>query len=175
MALISRRCAIWLLLPVVAAVACQAPGTGAAARPDSSASARRAEAVAAVRAADSALQRAVATRDAERTAAFYAEDAALLPVAEPAITGRAAIRAEWVKLFAIPGFTNVARLVQVEVSESGDLAYTRGTYASGLTAPDGKPVTERGKWVSIWRRQADGAWRVVVDIYNTDALPPEHM
>jgi uncharacterized protein (TIGR02246 family) len=170
MALLRMRMVMPLVVTLVAA-ACRsgAPETD---RADSSAATSVADAIAAVRAADSSLAQAVAARDVNRTVSFYAEDASMLPVAEPIVTGREAIRAEWTKIFAIPGFANASRTVHVDAS--GDLAYTRGTFQAQLTSPDGKPVTEVGKWVSVWRRQADGAWRVVVEIYNTDAPPPEH-
>ena len=60
------------------------------------------DAVATLGAADSALQVTIAARDAERTAAFYADDAVLLPVAEPIVEGRAAIQDEWRHVFGIP-------------------------------------------------------------------------
>ena len=112
-------------------------------------------AVAALRAMDSALSVAVAARDAERTAEFYSENAVLMPVAEPIVEGRAAIREEWRHVFGIPGFTNTSRLVAVEPSRAGDLAYRRGVYETPMLGPGGQQVTERGKWVSIWKRQAD--------------------
>ena len=134
-----------------------------------------AEAEAAVRAADVALQRAIEARDLERTVAFYAADARLLPAAAPIISGRDAIRAEWTELYAIPAFASIATLAEVTVAASGDLAYTRGSYETRMTGQDGKPVTEKGKYVTIWRRQADGSWLIVVDIYNTDTPPPDHI
>lgn len=131
-------------------------------------------AVAALRAMDSALSAAVAARDPERTAGFYADNAVLMPVAEPIVEGRAAIREEWRHVFGIPGFTNTSRLVAVEASRAGDLAYLRGIYETPMLGPGGQQVIERGKWVSLWKRQADGEWRIVVDIFNTDAPPPDH-
>lgn len=128
----------------------------------------------AVRAADSALQVAIDAKDVERTAAFYADDAEQLPVAEPAVVGRAAIREEWAKVFGIPGFSNQARMTRVEVSGGGTLAYTRGTYETAMKAPDGTTTVERGKWLTVWRRQPDGSWRIAMDIFNTDAPPPDH-
>jgi ketosteroid isomerase-like protein len=130
--------------------------------------------VATLRAADSLLQLALTARDADRAAAFYAEDAVLLPVAEPIVEGRTAIRDEWRHLFAIPGYSAAAGLVAAVTSADGTLGYTRGTYASPMLAPDGQEVVERGKWVSVWRRDPEGRWRIVVDIYNTDAPPPDH-
>jgi ketosteroid isomerase-like protein len=60
------------------------------------------------------------------------------------------------------------------VSSSGDIGYSRGTYTSRMIGPKGEPLTEPGKWVSIWRKQSDGEWRIVVDINDTDIMPPVH-
>jgi ketosteroid isomerase-like protein len=127
-----------------------------------------------LRAADSSLQAAVAARDAERTAAFYAEDAVLMPVAEPIVEGRLAILEEWRHVYGIPGFTSSSHLVAASLSTAGDLGYTRGTYESGMQGTGGRAVVERGKWVSVWKRGTDGSWRIIVDISNTDAPPPDH-
>jgi ketosteroid isomerase-like protein len=133
-----------------------------------------ARAVASLRAADSALTAAVDAKDPARTAGFYAADATLLPVAEPLVAGRAAIEREWAKVFGIPGFRNQARITQVEVARDGSLAYTRGTYETEMADANGAPVVERGKWVTVWRRDSTGDWRIVADIFNTDAPPPLH-
>lgn len=128
----------------------------------------------ALREADAAIQEALARRDLERTMSFYAEDAVLLPAAEPLIRGKAAIREEWKHLFAIPDFRTTSTLTRVEVARSADLAYTMGTYLATMMGEDGREVTEPGKWVSVWKKQPDGSWRIVVDTYNTDVPPPDH-
>lgn len=134
----------------------------------------RSEALATLRAADSTLQVAIAARDLVGTLAFYADDAVTMPMAKPSATGRDAIREEWEHNFGIPGFSNGASLTALDVSQDGTLGVTRGTYATTMNAPDGQSIVERGKWVSVWRRAADGPWRITVDIYNTDTLPPDH-
>ncbi len=162
--------ALTLLLPALG-------GCGAGPSKESNVEAARgdrASAVAALRSADSALQAAVEAKDPGRTADLYMADATLLPIAEPAVAGREAIRREWEKTFGIPGFENGARTTRVVVSASGDLGFTQGTYESAMTGADGRPTVERGKWLSVWRRDWDGRWRVAVDIANTDAPPPEH-
>ncbi len=127
-----------------------------------------------LRAADSSVAAAIAARDPERTAAFYADSAVIMPVAEPIVEGRAAILEEWRHVFGIPGFANNSRLIAAVVSSGGDLGYTRGTYESLMLSPRGQKLVERGKWVTIWKRGADGSWRIVLDIFNTDTPPPEH-
>ena len=156
------RVALPLLL-LAAACEQRAPATGA-----------RAEALETLRSADSTLQLAVAARDVASTLALYADDAVLLPLAKPIAEGRDAIRQEWEHSFGIPGFANSSRLTSADVSLDGTMGVTRGTYEAIMKAPDGATVVERGKWVSVWRRAAGGPWRITVDIYNTDSLPPDH-
>jgi ketosteroid isomerase-like protein len=134
----------------------------------------RAEALSALRAADSTLQSAVAARDVAGTMALYADDAVLLPLAKPIAEGRDAIRKEWEHSFGIPGFSNSSRLTAHDVSIDGTMGVTRGTYEAIMKAPRGETVVERGKWVSVWRRATGGPWRITADIYNTDSLPPDH-
>jgi len=127
-----------------------------------------------LRALDNDLSKAVANRDLEQIVSFYAEDATLLPTAEPSIHGKDAIRDEWKHILAIPDFNSKSTLLRVDISNSSDLAYTTGTYLATMMGEDGRPVQEPGKWVTIWRRQPTGKWRIIVDTYNTDVPPPDH-
>ena len=128
--------------------------------------------VAQVRAADAAVTRAITTKDVDAISGYYANDAILMPTAEPMIKGKAAIREEWQHILAIPNFTNQTTTQDVKVS--GDLAYTYGVYRSKMMGENGKPVEEPGKFVTVWRREPDGKWRIVLDTYNTDIMPPVH-
>jgi ketosteroid isomerase-like protein len=127
-----------------------------------------------IRAAGAALNHAIEERNLERIVSFDANDALLLPPAEPLISGKAAIREEWSHILAIPDFQSKAALMKVDVSTSGDIGYSMGTYVARMMAENGKPVREAGKWLWVWRKQRDRAWRIVVDIYNTDTPPPDH-
>ena len=130
--------------------------------------------VEAVRAADAELQKAVAANDLKSIVSFYAEDAVLKPAAEPLISGKAAIAKEWEHILAIPDMQNTSKLVRVEASSANDLAYTMGIYQSRMMGENGKMVTEPGKWLAVWKKQPNGAWRVIVETYNTDIPPPDH-
>ena len=129
-------------------------------------------ALAEVRAADAAITQAVTAKNLDAIVMHYADDAVLMPTAEPMIEGKAAIREEWEHILAIPDFSSQTTMRDAKVS--GDLAYTYGTYNARMMGEDGKPVEEPGKFVSIWRRGQDGKWRIVVDTYNTDVPPPDH-
>ena len=127
-----------------------------------------------LRTLDAKLGHAIDAKDAAAIAAFYAEDAILMPTAEPIIKGKAAITEEWKHILAIPAFHNESTLGGVQVASAGDLAYTYGSYRSRLMGEDGKITMEPGKWLTIWKKQPDGGWQIVVDTYNTDIPPPDH-
>ncbi len=78
------------------------------------------------------------------------------------VTGQSQIRGAFQE-FLTAGFGEMTiDRHEVEVAGSGDLAYAIGTYALARPAPD------RGKFVEIYRRQADGSWKCVADMFSSD-------
>jgi ketosteroid isomerase-like protein len=51
----------------------------------------------------------------------------------------------------------------VEMSASTDLAYTLGKSQSTMTSASGKKVVSHGHYVTIWKKQTDGSWKLVFD------------
>ncbi len=127
-----------------------------------------AEAAAIREAIDVEWLKAAQAKDVEGWLSFYTDDALMLPPNTPIATGKEAIRALLSELVANPGFAINLQTTQVEVSRAGDLAYSLNTYELTLNDPEGKPVTERGKGVFGWKKQPDGTWKVVIDIWNSD-------
>ena len=128
----------------------------------------------AIRAADAAWLKAVRAREVDRIVSFYADDASEFPIAEPIATGKEAIRKNWEHMLGIPGLDLGWQITQVEVSRSGDLAYVQSTYQASFENPQGgKPAIEKGKAVTVWKKEGE-AWKALVDISNTDAPPPAH-
>lgn len=164
-----KKAAVLIALASLPLAACDRPTTTGA----PAATAPSAE-LDAVKAADAALQEAVAAKDLDRIMVHYAEEAVLLPAAVPQVNGKAAITEEWKHILAIPQLENMSTLTGAAVSSSGDLAYTLGSYRSQMTGEDGTMVTEPGKWVAVWKKQPDGKWRIIVETYNTDIPPPDH-
>jgi len=64
------------------------------------------------------------------------------------------------------------QLTKVEAARSGDLAYGYGTYELTMNDAKGKPMTDHGKILEIWRKQADGKWKCGTDIWNSDLPVP---
>lgn len=130
----------------------------------------------ALRDLDAQWSKAAAAKDAEKTVSYYAENAVLMPPNAPIATEKEAIRTEWKNLLASPGYTVGWKATRVEVARSGDLAYLSGTYESTMNDASGKPVNDRGKYLEVWKKQADGTWKAVADIFNSDLplpAPPE--
>ena len=123
---------------------------------------------AAIREADAASLKAIAAKQLETTLSFYDERASMLIPNAPIVTGREEIRSAWEQMFATPGFSLAPKTTKIEVARSGDLAYAQGTYEFTANDPNGKPVNDRGKFVVVWKKQADGAWKIVADIWNSD-------
>ncbi len=107
-------------------------------------------------------------KDVERVLSSTTEDASLLPPNAPIATGKEALRALTTQMVESPGFALTAEPTKVEASRTGDLAYSSGTYEITVDDPEGNPVTERGKWVLVCKKQPDGTWKVVTHIWNSD-------
>jgi ketosteroid isomerase-like protein len=55
----------------------------------------------------------------------------------------------------------------VGVARSGDLGYTSGLYELRLKSTAGG-VADNGKYLTIWKKEPDGSWRVLFDTFNSD-------
>ncbi len=118
---------------------------------------------------DDDWSKAAATRDAEKVASFYADDAIAYPPNEPVSVGRAAAKKVWAAYFADKTFKISWKTVHAGAARSGELGFTAGTYEDSFQGPDGKLVTEKGKYVCTWKKQKDGSWKAIHDIWNTDS------
>jgi ketosteroid isomerase-like protein len=101
---------------------------------------------------------------------FLAPDAISLPVGEFPIRGRDAIK---IHLAAGPQGILAWTPVEAEVARSGDLGYTWGNYEFRSEGPDGKRQITYGKYISIWKKQTDGSWKVMLDGGNPSPPPTQ--
>ena len=96
---------------------------------------------------------------------YYADDAVEVPNGAPIITGK-------INIAKTMGFLDDKNNhltwapVGADISASGDLGYTYGTFEFSAVGKDGKPLVEHGKYTSIWKKQSDGSWKVVLDMGN---------
>ena len=122
---------------------------------------------------DTQWSKTAGAHDLDGTVSYYADDASLLPPNAPIATTRQAIRAAWAPLLA-PEMTVSWQVTKAEVAKAGDIGFIQGTYTLTIK---GEPEADKGKLVEVWKKQADGKWKVVADIFNSDlplpASPPK--
>jgi len=118
---------------------------------------------------DDDWSKAAATKNADAVASFYATDAIAYPPNEAVAIGQAAAKKVWASYFADSTFSISWKTEHAGVSKSGDLGFTAGTYEDSYKGPDGKLVMETGKYVCTWKKQKDGSWKAIHDIWNSDS------
>jgi uncharacterized protein (TIGR02246 family) len=125
----------------------------------------------AVKDADAQWAKTAGANDLEGTVAYYTDDASMLSPNAPIATGKQAIRAAWASLLN-PDVTVSWQVTKAEAARSGDLAYVVGVYQITPKNPKGQPMADTGKLVEVWKKQSDGKWKVVEDIFNSDLPAP---
>lgn len=101
--------------------------------------------------------------DVAAAAGVYTQDAIVLPPGRPSVAGRDAIREFWVAAAQQLGVTGVT-LQTSELQLAGDTAFEVGSYT--LSGREG--LLDEGKYIVVWRRQPDGAWKWHRDIWNSN-------
>ena len=102
---------------------------------------------------------------------FYAENALMMPPDEPICRGKDAILLWYQKASELTD-EHVDSSVVEDVRVSRELAVVRGT-DTGTSTPrsGGEPVKFNLKWLIVFERQSDGAWKCVYEIWNDNPLP----
>ena len=98
----------------------------------------------------------------------YAADAVYMPPHHAAVHGRQAIH-DYLQGPLRHGVTSLTYDVTY-IRHSGDLAYDVGRYTMTIAHKDGSRQ-DKGKYLTVWKRQSDGGWKIVADAFSSD-LPP---
>jgi len=115
---------------------------------------------------------ASAGKDVDGVLAFWTDDARVVTASDPTVVGKTAIHGMVERGFATPGFHVTWTPEFAAVSASGDLGYTRGTNEFTLPTKGGGTTKLPGRYLTVWRRGADGVWRCVED-YSTPTPPSD--
>jgi ketosteroid isomerase-like protein len=124
----------------------------------------RASTIAALKADAVQWQADIQRRDARAYAARYASDGTLFDAGQPPVPGAIAMRAIMEGAFK-SDFTTSLTPEKIDASDDGSMGYVQGRFSQSYTPqPGASRVTERGHYVTVYRRQADGSLKVVQDI-----------
>jgi uncharacterized protein (TIGR02246 family) len=121
---------------------------------------------AAIRAASTAWSQAAQAKDLGKAVSMYTDDAIAFQDKGPMTKGKENIREGWKTMLALPGPGLSFAPTAVEVAKSGDMAYEYGLYDMVTTDKKGKTNDDKGKYVTVWKKQGDGSWKVAIDINN---------
>jgi ketosteroid isomerase-like protein len=107
-----------------------------------------------------------ASGDVERMMSYWADDAVVMAPDQPAIVGKAAIREFVNASVAIPGFSISWEPESATVSAAADIGYIIERNRVTVPSADGQLETHYGKAVTVWRKNAAGQWKCVIDTWN---------
>jgi ketosteroid isomerase-like protein len=116
------------------------------------------------------FMKAAAEKGSQGYMSYYADDSVEVPNGGPLIQGKPEI-AKGMGFLDDKNSRLIWTPVGADISASGDLGYTYGTYEFHAKNKEGKPVVDYGKYTSIWKLQKDGSWKVVLDMGNASPVP----
>jgi ketosteroid isomerase-like protein len=118
--------------------------------------------------ADRDFNQAVVDRDMDRFLSFISENGVFDSADGP---GREAVKKAWAPFFVPDGPAITWAPTKAESLVAGDVGYTVGTWLRGGKDAQGKKITGRvGQYLTVWRKEKDGVWRVTFDTGST--APP---
>lgn len=100
-------------------------------------------------------------------ASWFADDAVILNNGQPPVMGRAAIaaKAQWdAKEYQLTWVPEGAQM-----GPSNDMGFTWGRYEGHSRDKNGEPVHISGRYMTVWKKMADGSWKVALDASANEA------
>ncbi|HVZ16826.1 MAG TPA: DUF4440 domain-containing protein [Terriglobales bacterium] len=107
---------------------------------------------------------------ADKWMSYFADNAAI--PSTPPVAGRQALTDHYRKVFANPDFTLKWEPSKGEVFGGGNMGYTVGKYVAGFKDKNGQSMEQTGAYITVWKKQADGSWKIVADTGSEDG--PAH-
>jgi len=120
--------------------------------------------------AEADFEKARADRGLEGWLSFFADDSADFVRGGPFTFTKDEMRQRLQKDFD-PADQLTWKPVKIEVADSGDLAYSLGTWQLKGKDQKDNDVTQTGKYLTVWKKEKDGSWKVVADTGNVDPPP----
>jgi ketosteroid isomerase-like protein len=114
--------------------------------------------------------RTVNAKDIEKWSSFLARNAYFTPPDSPSLTTEAAILNHYRELFSDPEFSLDCKQLEVEVADSAEMAWARGTCSATFTDSDGNVGHGKSRWFKVWVKQSDGSWKCRINTWNNENL-----
>lgn len=108
-------------------------------------------------------------KDIEKWSSFLAEDPYFSPADAPPLTSREAVLAYYERSFSDPEFSLNCEQLEVHVSNSGDMAWSRGVCEATFTRPDGVKGYGSSQWIKVWTKYPDGSWKGRINSWKSES------
>ena len=102
----------------------------------------------------------------DQIVSYWSDDAVVLAPGQPPVKGKEELRKMVEDSKNIPGFSISWKSSDVKFSPDGKMAYMYGENMMTMNDSTGKKIMMPGRAYTIWRKEADGNWKCVVDIWN---------
>lgn len=121
---------------------------------------------------NAASSKAMMTGSLGDLAMYYADDARDLPPNMPAIVGKDSVVANLARsIKSGPKITMVSFTIG-EINAGGSVAWEIGTYEMTADVPSMGSMSDVGKYVALWKQQADHSWKLHAEIWNSNLAAP---
>jgi ketosteroid isomerase-like protein len=127
---------------------------------------KKAEMVAALIEMEHLFCKAAGKEGAVGWARFFSDSGVMLSKSGTPIKGPKTIENAIEPLFNLPELKFVWEPTSADVSDDGTLGYTYGNYERTYLDENGEMVMEKGMYMTIWKQQSNGEWRIAADVGN---------
>ncbi|MEA3173080.1 MAG: hypothetical protein QOF42_491 [Gammaproteobacteria bacterium] len=105
-------------------------------------------------------------KDIDKIVSYWTEDARVILPGQPVYDGKAAIRSFVTAALKLPGFKIHWVSESPVFSADGTMAWLWGVVETSMADDKGLVTTAKGRALTVWRKDADGEYRCVMDINN---------
>lgn len=102
----------------------------------------------------------------DSTLTYWADNAVMMPPGKPPLKGKQEIRKYLESTSNIPGFEISWEPVSAHISDDGSMAYMIERNKVAFTDSLGNRVVQHNKVTTVWRKNEEGNWENVVDMWN---------
>ena len=110
-------------------------------------------------------------KDIEEWSAFLATGPYFHPADSSPLADAEEVISYYARSFADPRFSLDCKQEYVDVSESGEMAWSRGKCKATFTGADGNEASVSSRWLKVWIKQPDGTWRCRVNTWKNIDQP----
>ena len=112
---------------------------------------------------DRAFGKETKAKGAEGWASYFAEDGKMMTKTGP-IVGKEKIKSSMAGFFKNKDAYIKWNPEYAEISDGMDMGFTYGEFTRGYINDKGERIFAEGQYVTIWRKQKNGEWKITCDV-----------